>query len=84
MVVKFFNQLKAYRSMVEGAEQSPMGGDIHQSPRLKRQLGESDEEGRKWRRGGMEKRRGSKRKDELKQKEGGRKKEGNLEGEGAR
>ena len=44
VVVKFFNQLKAYCSILEGTEQSPMGVDTHRSPQLKRQLSGSDDE----------------------------------------
>lgn len=40
--------------MVEGTEQSPMGGDTHQSPRLKRQLSGSDEEDEGMEVGGQE------------------------------
>ena len=45
MVVKFFDQLKAYCNTLESTEQPPMGVYRDQSPRLKRQLSGSGDEG---------------------------------------
>ena len=54
MVVKFFDQLKAYCSTLEGTEQPPMGVYTDQSPRLKRQLSGSGDEGEGMEVGGEE------------------------------